>query len=171
MAIQRSKMKSRRTKEWNKIRIKISISNGNVLSVVIESILRIVWIYTCYEIHEIHAWFKVLSVTNVGRNVAFGLNGRIMRSWACTVGIMSVWQMWNKPWRDYGLNSHMESEHTQSDSFHVLSVEMGTWISASWVITWIECVQSEDFLHNICKKNIVGIDELKIHMKWKCVVR
>ena len=97
-----------------------------------------------------------LSVANMGRNV---------------VGIMSVWRMWNKPWRDYGLNSHMESEHTQSDSFHVLSVEMGTWISASWVITWIECVQSEDFLHNICKKNFIGINELKINMKWKCAVR
>ena len=112
-----------------------------------------------------------LSVTNMGRNVAFGLNGRIMRSWACTVRIMSVWRMWNKPWRDYGLNSHMESEHMQSDGFHVLSVEMGTWISASWVITWIECVQSEDFLDNICKKNFVRIDELKIHMKRKCAAR
>ena len=28
-------------------------------------------------------------------------------------------------------------------------------------------MQSEDFLHNICKKNFVGIDELKIHMKRK----
>ena len=42
MVIQRSKRKSRRMKEWNEIRIKISILNGNVLSVVIESILRIV---------------------------------------------------------------------------------------------------------------------------------
>ena len=42
MAIQRSKRKSRRMKEWNEIRIKISISNGNVLSMVIEPILRII---------------------------------------------------------------------------------------------------------------------------------
>ena len=42
MAIQRSKRKSRRTKEWNEIRIEISILYRNVLSVVIESILRIV---------------------------------------------------------------------------------------------------------------------------------
>ena len=41
MTIQRSKRKSRRIKEWNEIRIKISILNGNVFSVVIESILRI----------------------------------------------------------------------------------------------------------------------------------
>ena len=40
MVIQRSKRKSRRMKEWNEIRIKISIMYGNVLSVLIELILR-----------------------------------------------------------------------------------------------------------------------------------
>ena len=54
--------------------------NGRIMRKLSMLILRIVWIYTCYEIHEIHAGVKVLSVTNVGRNVAFGLNGRIMRS-------------------------------------------------------------------------------------------
>ena len=115
--------------------------NGRIMGKLSMLILRIIWTYTCYEIHEIHAWFKVLSVTNVGRNVGFGLNGRIMRSWACTVGIISVWWMWNKFLRDCGLNSHMESEHTQLDGFHVLSMEMGTLISASWVITWVEGVE------------------------------
>ena len=42
MAIQRSRRESRRIKEWNEIRIKIAISNGIVLSVVIELLLRIV---------------------------------------------------------------------------------------------------------------------------------
>ena len=110
----------------------------------------------CLKIHMLwDPWdpsrSQSLSVTKMGRSVVFGLNGKIMRSGACIVGIMSVWWMWKKPWRDYGLNSHMESEHTQSDGFHVLSVEMGTWISVSWVITWIECVQSEDFLHKFVR--------------------
>ena len=42
MAIQKSKMESRGIKEWNGIKIKIAILNGNVLNVVIQSILRIV---------------------------------------------------------------------------------------------------------------------------------
>ena len=42
MAFQKSKMESRRMKEWNGIKIKIAILNGNVLSVVIELILMIV---------------------------------------------------------------------------------------------------------------------------------
>ena len=42
MAIQKSKMESRRMKEWNGIKIKIAILNGNVLSVVIKLILRMV---------------------------------------------------------------------------------------------------------------------------------
>ena len=42
MTIQKSKIQSRRMKEWNGIKIKIAILNGNVLSVVIKSILRII---------------------------------------------------------------------------------------------------------------------------------
>ena len=42
MAIWKSKVESRRMKEWNGIKIKILISNVNVLSVVIKLILWIV---------------------------------------------------------------------------------------------------------------------------------
>ena len=42
MAIQRSKRKSRRMKAWIEIRIKISITDGNVLNVVNELILGII---------------------------------------------------------------------------------------------------------------------------------
>ena len=42
MTIQKSKMESRRMKEWNGINIKISILNVDVWSMVMELIFRIV---------------------------------------------------------------------------------------------------------------------------------
>ena len=59
----------------------------------------------------------------------------------------------------------MESKHAQFGIFHVSNVGIDTLISASWVITWVEHVQSEYFPHNNCETNFAEINELNTDME------